>query len=208
MDNYARLYIYRLFLIVFGILVILVAVFIGSVFEDGSFFVVCGVGLPLVLLGVLALAVAELLTSVMTYGESLNENHRASDRQLKQILTQLQSLTLAVSPYTAAQPAPETDDMPRRAAQAEAAPDSNEPDPAPAGALAGRVSAERAMLRKSPSTTGAIARIALHDQVLDVTGRSADGLWLRVLVGEERDVWVEASDVEVKGNINALPIIP
>ena len=64
----------------------------------------------------------------------------------------------------------------------------------------------QANLRRGPATTHPLAAVAQKGQRFPITGRTADGRWLRVRV-EGIDMWIAASLAKVQGDIQAIKIV-
>jgi hypothetical protein len=196
---------YRILLMIAGVLTIVMGLISGLVYmiDGGNLFTFLFVEIISVIGSIPLFAMAELISLGLSVESDLSTLVRSNNQQNAALMQRL----AALEPSNTALQNPDTI-LPAQEVPADVPPDAPETSTRPAVTLSGEVTAARAMLYQERRRGAAIYKVVMRGQMLALTGRSEDGTWLRVLLDEDRDVWVEASDVGVKGNIEALPIIP
>jgi hypothetical protein len=64
---------------------------------------------------------------------------------------------------------------------------------------------ERTMIRARPNTKYGVRGAAMRGQVVRLLGRNADNTW--AVMDKEASMWINVSELSVRGNLEALPII-
>ncbi|NLX09665.1 MAG: hypothetical protein GXY36_08420 [Chloroflexi bacterium] len=71
--------------------------------------------------------------------------------------------------------------------------------------LTGIVTSNRTLICHAPRATAAPFAVAMQGKSLDLVGRTEDYGWLKI-IRDEGEYWVNASDVRVEGDIDALEV--
>lgn len=77
---------------------------------------------------------------------------------------------------------------------------------APIQVALGVINTELVNSRGGPDTTFNVVTILGAGESFDITGKSADGSWLRLCCMNQQEAWVKADFVTVSGSLDALPV--
>lgn len=70
----------------------------------------------------------------------------------------------------------------------------------------GTINTELVNSRSGPDTSFAVVMILGAGENFDVTGKNADGSWLRICCIQQQESWIKAEFVNVAGSLDALPV--
>lgn len=70
----------------------------------------------------------------------------------------------------------------------------------------GTINTELVNSRSGPDTTHSVVMILGKGEYFDITGKSADGGWVRVCCISQQEAWVKLEFLDVNGSLDALPV--